>query len=191
MSSSKYLPLRLVVCLQIVLFAAVYAGGDRQRYCGPTLTQMLQILCKNSYASPTYNNKRSGKIFHVYDWQNIFLIPIAVLDNGDDNEYINDELLTYPRFAYQPYPFGGQFESTGMRVRRDYEAVKRGVYDECCRNACTLRQLMSYCAAWTKDNIDWLLAAYLNWHLQIITAEWIYFNLSFENVFCFVYAIVL
>lgn len=76
---------------------------------------------------------------------------ISAIDDTEDNEYINDELLTYPPFAYRSFPFMTQFDSTsplGTRVRRDYTAVavKRGVYDECCRTPCTMRQLMSYCA---------------------------------------------
>ncbi|KAG4075435.1 hypothetical protein HA402_015088 [Bradysia odoriphaga] len=132
MSSSKYLPLRIVLCLQIVLLAAVCAS-ERERYCGPKLTQMLQILCRNVYASPTYNNRNDKRS-----------------DDAEDNEYINDELLNYPPFAFRPYPFVRQFDSTsplGTRVRRDYTAVKRGVYDECCRSPCSLKQLMSYCGA--------------------------------------------
>lgn len=61
---------------------------------------------------------------------------------------MNEDTLTYPMYAYQAIPFGSGFGSTtafGPRIRRDYAAVKRGVFDECCKDSCTMQELMAYC----------------------------------------------
>ncbi|XP_037029798.1 bombyxin C-1-like [Bradysia coprophila] len=129
MSSSKYLPLRIVLCLQIILFAVVTNGhaNIRQRFCGPKLTKTMQTYCRNNYASRPYNSnvKRS--------------------DDAEDNEYVNNEPLSHPQFAYRTHPLGNlvrQFDLTTALGT----AVKRGVVDECCVRPCTLEELMYYCA---------------------------------------------
>lgn len=160
MSSSKFVPLRVVLVLQILLLAAVCNG---ERFCGTKLTDTLKLLCSSRYASLMSNRniKRSGGGKHfkltlnshlknIYSfWFSIFAEKQNV-DDGDDNGYIN-ESITYPQFAYQSYPFASRFGLTSAlspRFRRDLtEIAKRGIIDECCIRSCSIPVLMTYCGA--------------------------------------------
>lgn len=55
------------------------------------------------------------------------------LDDSEDNEYVNVDSLSRPRWQYDATSALGT-------------AVKRGVVDECCMRPCTLTELMYYCA---------------------------------------------
>ncbi|KAJ6636176.1 DAP3-binding cell death enhancer 1 [Pseudolycoriella hygida] len=116
MSSTKSIVLQMVLLLQIIILVAAY-GGHRQRFCGPTLTETLQILCRNKYASLRYSHdKRSAS------------------EDVEDSEYINDE-SNYPLLTYQPMPFafGSTSSALSPRIRGDWAAVKRGVFDDCLK----------------------------------------------------------
>lgn len=139
---------RMALCLQILILATAAAYSvESEHFCGPRLTEMMQIVCRNRYASHRYTaQKRSGTI-ELMSFERKIITCRKNLD--EDNAYMdNDEPLTYPASPYQFYPFSSGFGSTtalSQRFRRDLTAVKRGVIEECCRKPCSLLVLSTYC----------------------------------------------
>lgn len=96
------------------------------KYCGPVLSDTLSALCKGKYYSPR-PHKKSGKFIPRQSLQYQKICYVALYE---DNEEFTD------------YPF--------LRKRTAYnfladEVSKRGVVEECCNNACSMKELQSYC----------------------------------------------
>ncbi|XP_031622184.1 LIRP-like isoform X2 [Contarinia nasturtii] len=137
----KLMIVKILICLEIsLLFTSTMANdftvvgfgnGSTKKFCGPRLAEALKWICNGEY-NQLQTNKRSGA-------------------DGTFDDYYNDpSLLEGLPPHYQSYAYLSKIipDSAAIRprVRREWY-VYRGVYDECCQNACTINELKRYCRA--------------------------------------------
>ncbi|KAE9526818.1 hypothetical protein AGLY_013466 [Aphis glycines] len=108
--------LLLTLIIKIVIANANLQLPSRQ-YCGSSLANIMQIVCKNKYNGPSHGKKRNE-------------IDSDVLDYKDLEDY---NAIDYP---YQPRQEAMLFMPT-----RIVRSSKRTIIDECCRRPCLISEL--------------------------------------------------
>ncbi|XP_025196181.1 LIRP-like [Melanaphis sacchari] len=122
MKISVYLSLLLLTLVIKIVITNANLQLPPQQYCGSSLANIMQIVCKNKYNGPSHGRKRNEIDSDVWDSK-------ALEDYND---------IDYP---YQTSQEGMLFMPTRM-VR----STKRTIIDECCRRPCLLSELKGYCA---------------------------------------------
>uniref|UniRef100_A0A0C4UQP8 Insulin-like peptide 1 n=1 Tax=Nilaparvata lugens TaxID=108931 RepID=A0A0C4UQP8_NILLU len=97
------------------LFRVYEKREERGRYCGRNLVAALQLVCKGVYNTMFNNNKKS-----VRDESSI--------EYRDDRENGGD----------LDYPFESRAKAIAFLPTNYRKRMRRGVYDECCQNSCTV-----------------------------------------------------
>lgn len=130
----------------IFLVSLLAPANSSIQICGSSLTKAMQMLCPPKYYSA---NKRST------EGENRPLNLPAVSSSWSENHKI-------PTF-YDSFPFAldtlthsassyGDFEDlVDMPVRRQEQNdfyIKIGIVDDCCKQACSMRTLLSYCSTY-------------------------------------------
>ncbi|XP_066999137.1 LIRP isoform X2 [Anabrus simplex] len=122
--------LRLLVLTAVCLCTLTQAQSDlfqinkrnSGKYCGRNLSNALQALCNGVYNTMF---KKSDK----------------------DSEMDDGYWIPAPPVPEEPlFPFSSRVNSAQL-VSGSFRRQTRGVYDECCRKSCTLKELSSYCGA--------------------------------------------
>lgn len=152
--------IRLLVCLQLCLVVSATLSETKQFYCGTKLSTIMAMFCKGRFLSmlDAANKKRSGMSMLPMQSPQQF----SALDDMTDDFLLEHE-QQQQQFDDLPYDFQVSYQnrlpsgSGGSnsalinklhRVRRSDGGdsfVIRGITDECCRNACSLKTLLSYC----------------------------------------------
>lgn len=141
--------IRLFLCLQLCMIVSANMSETKQYYCGNKLSSIMAMFCKGRYLSmvDAANKKRSGTILSQ---------PSSIFDDVND-DFLFEHEPQQQMFEDIPYDFQVSYQnrlpgsSVSLinklhRVRRSDESyVIRGITDECCRNACSLKTLLSYC----------------------------------------------
>ncbi|XP_011210854.2 LIRP [Bactrocera dorsalis] len=111
----------LKICAFLTVFiVSLQHISAEQAVCGPAIDAALSLMCENGF---------NTKFKKSLDWD----------DLG------NTEPETLSPFGLMNFPFlakihGGQVDTVAKTRRR-----RDGVYDECCRKACSYNELLSYC----------------------------------------------
>ncbi|XP_027838558.1 LIRP [Aphis gossypii] len=113
--------LLLTLVIKIVIANANLQLPSRQ-YCGSSLANIMQIVCKNKYNGPSHGKKRNE-------------IDSDVLDYKDLEDYNAID-----------YPYQSRQEAMLFMPTRIVRSSKRTIIDECCRRPCLISELKSYCA---------------------------------------------
>ncbi|XP_013117485.1 probable insulin-like peptide 3 [Stomoxys calcitrans] len=113
----------------LLLFAALYEING-SRFCGPTLTQVLEMVCYNGYNPMIMSKKSSNKPVH-HD-----------MDIPDKFNEIDDVSGLKPDSLLNDLLYGNHVNRLAKTRRHRHLG---GVYDECCRKDCTLDELAGYC----------------------------------------------
>uniref|UniRef100_A0A1I8NW14 Insulin-like domain-containing protein n=1 Tax=Stomoxys calcitrans TaxID=35570 RepID=A0A1I8NW14_STOCA len=115
-----------MTALRLLFFVALFyqIQSEEIRVCGTSLSQLLHSVCVNGYNGKILNKKSSDQ-------------PAMNL-----REFFKDEGPSQPDSLLMQI-FSIHSSNTAAKTRRDYGYT--GVYDECCRKACSLEELVSYC----------------------------------------------
>ncbi|XP_025265721.1 LIRP-like [Camponotus floridanus] len=89
-----------------------------QKYCGEMLLNILRIVCNGTYNSMYDNSTDQEKTMANYQF------------DSDSS----------------PSPVTAQETSNGTFDDRNNRRKPEDIYEECCRNSCTLSDLSMYCA---------------------------------------------
>lgn len=113
-----------------------FGRGSTKRFCGRHLTESLALICNGEYETIIHPSKRSDETFDE--------------DAYNDQPQLFDDLPSH----FQTYAYLSKLvpdEALRSRVRREWIA-RIGVYDECCRKACTYNELRKYCKKQPSSN---------------------------------------
>ncbi|KFM73534.1 hypothetical protein X975_00725, partial [Stegodyphus mimosarum] len=99
--------------------------GDTVRLCGRMLVETLSLLCDGEYYDPNEGNTRGKRNF------------------GAEQVGID----TYPQWLAVALMSRNQLEASQISpgLPPFNNRGSRGVADECCKKACSIRTLLSYC----------------------------------------------
>ncbi|XP_052902911.1 uncharacterized protein LOC128310332 [Anopheles moucheti] len=139
-----------VACLFVLIATGSLQSVAANRYCGDQLPKVLAMLCAEYY---TLDDLRQNKVeFYPQmspnqftsqlHWsgenfnENEFKRNINVAPNHNQLETMDDD-WTSQWFRKKPFH---RFIVPHMKAR-----LRRNVADECCREDCTINQLLSYC----------------------------------------------
>ncbi|XP_050067582.1 LIRP-like [Anopheles maculipalpis] len=140
-----------VACLIVLVAVGSFPTVTAKRYCGEQLTRALSMLCVEYYTLDDlrrntvslYPQMSTSQFASLPDWsgenfnENEFKRNFNVVP--EDNNALGgvDDELTGQWFKTKPYH---RFIVPHIATR-----VRRNVANECCREECTMNQLMSYC----------------------------------------------
>ncbi|EFN78996.1 LIRP [Harpegnathos saltator] len=123
-------------------YALKWSMNVPQRYCGRRLSNALQTVCTGVYNNMFKKNVQQEEN-KTQQEKSHFVDP----GTRRSNMYSELEVSEYPLNYERPSLFISGMGATqfinryrGSRVRR-----ARGIYEECCLNACTYNELSTYC----------------------------------------------
>ncbi|XP_032291156.1 probable insulin-like peptide 1 [Drosophila virilis] len=97
----------------------------KHKLCGQALNDAMDVVCVNGYNT----------------------IPKKRLDSPPEMAIDADQLQLRPGAGYALSPLLSSIYGTEVliKTRRLRRQAGGGIYDECCRNACTYPELLAYC----------------------------------------------
>ncbi|XP_075161556.1 insulin-like peptide 3 [Haematobia irritans] len=118
----------LIILVILAVVHEIHCGESR--FCGPHLTQVLELVCVNGFNQMLVNKRSTNKL--------------AMGDTLDQNKFneIDDETPFTSDSLLNDLLFGGH-ANTVAKTRRLRHFT--GVYDECCRKPCSYDEMKGYC----------------------------------------------
>lgn len=119
---------------------------SKKHYCGLVLELSLNNICRGRYNSPNLNKRTCEYLcfFIQFDsfflWLHFSVFNLIPLNNDNDGFFYNDnsdEGREYHNFFIKP-----NTQNPLLLMKRR----QKGIVDKCCKNACTERDLLQYCA---------------------------------------------
>lgn len=118
--------------------------AQARKYCGDMLTATLKHMCGDRGYNEMKSAKRSGqRYFGLYGVSfNVRSFTDFEYAYGDQPQ----DVLEETSFQLLGFPGMTQYE-TGLQPygMDEFRRPRRGVVDECCRRACTMKTLFEYC----------------------------------------------
>ncbi|XP_055910328.1 probable insulin-like peptide 3 [Eupeodes corollae] len=106
-------------CLLLIFCNNTPSCEGIQKLCGKKLPDTLDMLCENGFGTKT---KKS-----------ILVDPVEYYNDIDGEDLIS---------PFGQFPFISQYEANALAKSR---RRRFGIADECCKKACTMAELRSYC----------------------------------------------
>ncbi|XP_075215749.1 LIRP-like [Lycorma delicatula] len=116
----------LIVCMVYLDFVQaqtdlfqMFDKRENGKYCGKNLVAALQLICNGVYNSMFKKSSYSDEINNE-DW---------IMNTDIENVQ---------------YPFKSRASATAL-MPGTFHGRTRGIYDECCRKSCSVREMAGYC----------------------------------------------
>ncbi|XP_077292780.1 LIRP-like [Arctopsyche grandis] len=107
---------------------------QRRKFCGSFLANTLSLVCRGRYNEWLNNSKKDVAFGEM---------------SGDDYAYEqSQEEPSWPFLSQQnaaSFLGTGSGGSSGGRIAYGHYRYRRGIYDECCKKTCSLKELQNYC----------------------------------------------
>ncbi|XP_054159733.1 LIRP-like [Oppia nitens] len=125
----------------------------KQKYCGKNIVNILSMLCDGNYFSPSKRNQLNNHdsnhktlIENLNNGISSIWDDMNTTDNDEDYKSDTaDDVILDNRYFLSKKSALDMFGSNGGTIDNGFNRNRRGIVDECCRKACSIMELISYC----------------------------------------------